>query len=65
MNKMAAALSGRAWLVGLANAQQNHKENAMAAAFDLGYYEDVLGQEGYGNIESEEDYKMENARKCY
>ena len=54
VNKMAAALSGRAWLVGLANAQQNHQENAMAAAFDLGYYEDVLGQEGYGNIESEE-----------
>jgi hypothetical protein len=43
INKMAAALSGRAWLVALANAQANHPQNAMAAAFSLSYYENVLG----------------------
>ena len=42
INKMAAALSGRAWLVSLANAQTNHKDNAMAMAFDLAYYETEL-----------------------
>ena len=52
INKMAAALSGRAWLVGLANAQSNHPQNAMAAAFNLDYYETVLGDmDAEGNDE--------------
>ena len=42
LNKLAAALSGRSWLVSLANAQANHPDNAMAASFQLDYYEETL-----------------------
>eukprot|EP01046_Picozoa_sp_COSAG06_P000706 COSAG06_NODE_20_length_33882_cov_18.856969_18_plen_2148_part_00 len=45
VNKMAAALSGRAWLVSLANAQDSHPDNAMAASFQLDYYEGRLAEE--------------------
>ena len=42
VNKLAAALSGRAWLVSLANAQENHPNNVMAACFQLDYFEETL-----------------------
>jgi hypothetical protein len=45
VNKLAAAVSGRAWLVAIATAQQDHPENVMARCFDLDYYETVLGND--------------------
>jgi hypothetical protein len=43
IDKMAAALSGRGWLVALANAQLKYPGNTMAAVFSLAWYDDVLG----------------------
>ena len=45
VNKIAAAISGRAWLVSLANAQSTHPDNAMAACFKLDYYEESLAEQ--------------------
>eukprot|EP01048_Picozoa_sp_COSAG05_P007046 COSAG05_NODE_484_length_9355_cov_5.704840_3_plen_2541_part_01 len=43
VNKLAAAVSGRPWLVSIANSQEHHHENTMAQCFDLEWYEKVLG----------------------
>ena len=42
IDKLSAALSGRGWLVALANAQLKYPGNTMAAAFSLPWYDDVL-----------------------
>ena len=41
VNKLAAAVSRRTWLVSIANSQENHPENCMAKCFDLEYYESM------------------------
>eukprot|EP01043_Picozoa_sp_COSAG02_P022056 COSAG02_NODE_1135_length_14342_cov_6.114091_2_plen_1052_part_00 len=43
IDKLAAARSGRGWLVSLANTQIKYPGNTMAAVFSLTWYDDVLG----------------------
>lgn len=45
VNKISAALSGRSWLVSLANAQDGHPNNVMAASFRLEYFDSTLAEE--------------------
>lgn len=53
IDKMAAALSGRGWLVSIANAQIKYPGNAMAANFSLPWYDQVLGDKTHPvNIDS-------------